>query len=90
MEGISIFAAQDAEDERTKEECCPGKPIIIFTSAPSVSVRLINPQPSSAHFSWTLPIQNDDTLASLRTRMQKEKFVKGKKILMHLRIEIYY
>ncbi|CAG7727120.1 unnamed protein product [Allacma fusca] len=84
LEGIVVRSAQDSNEEKVKEECCPGKPLISFDNAPSVAVRVVNSQPLSGHFTWSVPIMNGDTVGRVLTRMQKERYVKDtSKITLH-------
>jgi leucyl-tRNA synthetase len=76
LEGITIKPAQESKDDKVKEECCPGKPLISFEVAPSVTIRILNHQPLSGHFSWNISIMNGDSLNRMRLRMQKEKYIK--------------
>ena len=42
-----------------------------------MSVRILNHQPASGHFSWNVSVMNGDTVNRVKQRMQKEKYVKG-------------
>ncbi|XP_052794982.1 leucine--tRNA ligase, cytoplasmic-like [Mya arenaria] len=71
LEGVDIRLAEEAKEDKVKEDCCPGKPFIAFTTQPSVSVRFVNPQPCSGLFEVQLPVFKDDSLVKVRARLQK-------------------
>ncbi|CAF0827283.1 unnamed protein product [Adineta ricciae] len=53
------------------EEILPGKPLIHFRHEPMISIRLINRQPYSGHFEWTIPVINGDTVEKLEQRLRR-------------------
>ncbi|KAH3839433.1 leucine--tRNA ligase, cytoplasmic-like [Dreissena polymorpha] len=71
LERVDVCFAEEADGDKVKEECCPGKPFITFRTEPSVMVRFINPQPSSGLFEVKLPIFQGDTLEQVKSRLQK-------------------
>lgn len=70
LEQIDVVSASDAAD-RIKEDCCPGKPFIVFKTEPSISVFLVNPQPASGHFSSRMAIRQGDSRHSIIRRLMK-------------------
>ncbi|XP_077984982.1 leucine--tRNA ligase, cytoplasmic-like [Glandiceps talaboti] len=72
LESIDVKFSEEA-DTKIREECCPGKPFSMFSSQPSVDVRISNPQASSGHFNLVVPIQEGDTLEKVTTRMAKQE-----------------
>uniref|UniRef100_A0A8C5QZV6 leucine--tRNA ligase n=1 Tax=Leptobrachium leishanense TaxID=445787 RepID=A0A8C5QZV6_9ANUR len=70
LDQIEMKFASEADD-KIKEECCPGKPFSVFRSEPGVSVFLVNPQPSNAHFSTRLAIRQGDNKDSIIRRLMK-------------------
>lgn len=71
LEGVDVKFSEEAEDDKVKDECCPGKPFITFRTEPSVTVRLVNPQPYSGLFEVKLPIFQGDTIHQVKARLQK-------------------
>ncbi|CAK6446187.1 unnamed protein product [Pipistrellus nathusii] len=70
LERIDVKCASEAED-KVREECCPGKPLNVFRTEPGVSVFIVNPQPSSGHFSTKIEIRQGDTRDSIIRRLMK-------------------
>ncbi|POI26138.1 hypothetical protein CIB84_010112 [Bambusicola thoracicus] len=78
LDHIEVKFASEAED-KIKEECCPGKPFSVFRTEPSVSVFLVNPQPSNGHFSTKIEIrQGDNRETVIRRLMKMDRGIKGK------------
>merc|ERR1711990_760524 len=50
LEGVSVAYSETAKDAKTREECCPAEPIIVFRTEPSVSLKAVNVQPRSGLF----------------------------------------
>nr|CAD7411757.1 unnamed protein product [Timema poppensis] len=71
VEDISIQFATEGP-EKTREECCPGRPLISFSVRPSVKLRLTNPQPQNGLFSHILSVGEGDTVAKLAARLARE------------------
>ncbi|XP_043919958.1 leucine--tRNA ligase, cytoplasmic [Protopterus annectens] len=70
LEQIDVVSASDAAD-KIKEECCPGKPFIVFRTEPGVSVFLVNPQPANGHFSCRMEIRQGDSRHTVIRRLMK-------------------
>ncbi|XP_004385002.1 leucine--tRNA ligase, cytoplasmic [Trichechus manatus latirostris] len=70
LEHIEVKFASEAED-KVKEDCCPGKPLNVFRTEPGVLVSLVNPQPSSGHFSTKIEIRQGDNHDSIIRRLMK-------------------
>uniref|UniRef100_A0A8C3L6T8 Leucine--tRNA ligase, cytoplasmic n=1 Tax=Chrysolophus pictus TaxID=9089 RepID=A0A8C3L6T8_CHRPC len=70
LDHIEVKFASEAED-KIKEECCPGKPFSVFRTEPSVSVFLVNPQPSNGHFSTKIEIRQGDNRETVIRRLMK-------------------
>ena len=47
LEGVSVAYSDSAPDAKTREECCPGDPIIVFRAEPAVPLKAVNVQPKS-------------------------------------------
>lgn len=71
MEGVDVKFSEEAEGDKVKDDCCPGKPFITFRTEPSVTVRIVNPQPYSGLFEVKLPIFQGDTIQQVKARLQK-------------------
>ncbi|KAL4230623.1 Leucine--tRNA ligase [Mactra antiquata] len=71
LEGVSIKFSEEADGAKVKEDCCPGKPFVTFSTEPSVTIRMKNPQPSSGLFEVKLPIFQNDTIDKVKTRLMK-------------------
>ncbi|XP_071951783.1 leucine--tRNA ligase, cytoplasmic-like [Antedon mediterranea] len=72
LEGLEVKFSEEG-DAKVKEECCPGKPYSTYYTQPSVSVTMVNPQPGSGFFSFSLPIMQHDTLPKITRRMCKQE-----------------
>ncbi|XP_060564923.1 leucine--tRNA ligase, cytoplasmic-like [Ruditapes philippinarum] len=88
MEGIDIQFSEEADGDKVKDDCCPGKPFITFRTEPSVTVRFVNPQPSSGLFEVKLPVFQGDSIEKVKARLLKTDRSKMKdvatiKILRH-------
>ncbi|EHB17701.1 Leucyl-tRNA synthetase, cytoplasmic [Heterocephalus glaber] len=70
LEHIEVKFASEAED-KVREDCCPGKPLNVFRTEPGVPVSLVNPQPSSGHFSTKIEIRQGDNCDSIIRRLMK-------------------
>ncbi|XP_033622748.1 leucine--tRNA ligase, cytoplasmic isoform X1 [Fukomys damarensis] len=70
LEHIEVKFASEAED-KVREDCCPGKPLNVFRMEPGVPVSLVNPQPSSGHFSTKIEIRQGDNCDSIIRRLMK-------------------
>ncbi|XP_006891166.1 PREDICTED: leucine--tRNA ligase, cytoplasmic isoform X2 [Elephantulus edwardii] len=70
LEHIEVKFASEAED-KIREDCCPGKPLNVFRREPGVLVSILNPQPSSGHFSMKIEIRQGDTRDSIVRRLMK-------------------
>ncbi|KAM9694288.1 leucine--tRNA ligase, cytoplasmic isoform 1-T1 [Trichechus inunguis] len=70
LEHMEVKFASEAED-KVKEDCCPGKPLNVFRTEPGVLVSLVNPQPSSGHFSTKIEIRQGDNHDSIIRRLMK-------------------
>ncbi|KAG8195905.1 hypothetical protein JTE90_001140 [Oedothorax gibbosus] len=72
LEEICCKYAEDSQD-KALEDCCPGEPIIVYSTAPSVSLQLINQQPHNGYFEVELPVYEGSTVSSLMTRLGKSQ-----------------
>ncbi|KAM6148897.1 leucine--tRNA ligase, cytoplasmic [Erethizon dorsatum] len=70
LERIEVKFASEAED-KIREDCCPGKPLSVFTTEPGVPVSLVNPQPSNGHFSTKIEVRQGDNSDSIIRRLMK-------------------
>ncbi|XP_019361916.1 PREDICTED: leucine--tRNA ligase, cytoplasmic isoform X1 [Gavialis gangeticus] len=70
LDHIEVKFASEAED-KIKEDCCPGKPFSTFRMEPSVSVFLVNPQPSNGHFSTKIEVRQGDSRDAIIRRLMK-------------------
>uniref|UniRef100_A0A8C5YG21 leucine--tRNA ligase n=1 Tax=Microcebus murinus TaxID=30608 RepID=A0A8C5YG21_MICMU len=76
LEHIEVKFASEAED-KVREDCCPGKPLNVFRTEPGASVSLVNPQPSSGHFSTKIEIRQGDNCDSIiRSLMKMDRGIK--------------
>lgn len=75
VEQIDIHFTDDNRIDTTTlnnlDDVLPGKPLIHFRHETSVTVRLINRQPYSPNFEWSLPIMNGDTIEKLELRLRR-------------------
>ncbi|GFS89453.1 leucine--tRNA ligase, cytoplasmic [Nephila pilipes] len=65
------FKYTDETEDKALEDCCPGEPIIIYSTASSVSLKLINQQPHNGYVEIQLPIYEGTTASSLISRIRK-------------------
>ena len=87
LEGLEFKFAEEGS-EKVKEECCPGKPFIIYASEPSVSVCFVNPQPCSGHFQLSVPVYQNDKVSKIASRMQRQnRFIKNPRQVKIMRYE---
>jgi len=88
LEGVNVCYSDAAADAKTKEECCPGEPMILFKTEPSVHLKAINVQPQSGLFGLDVPILDGDSPASVSRRMARlERGIKDPKKLKLFRYE---
>lgn len=73
LEGLTVGWTEDCDNERTQEEVVPGEPFITFTTAPSLPITLLNPQPHAGLFQCCLPVYEGDTVAALITRLKRQE-----------------
>lgn len=73
LEQVVVEAAGGAADARVREQCCPGEPLVVFSTAPSVPLMLVNPQPMSGHFQLQLPIMQNDTVDRICARVARQQ-----------------
>ncbi|XP_071786614.1 leucine--tRNA ligase, cytoplasmic-like [Asterias amurensis] len=71
LEGLEVKFSAEAT-EKIQEECCPGTPFSLFRTEPSVTIKLVNPQPHSGHFSLDVPIMQGDTVVKVASRIVKQ------------------
>ena len=75
IEEVDIRLIDENESEAANivnlEEILPGKPLIHFRHEPMISIRLINQQPCSDHFEWTISVINGDTVEKLEQRLRR-------------------
>ncbi|XP_071546480.1 leucine--tRNA ligase, cytoplasmic isoform X1 [Panulirus ornatus] len=85
LEGLQMFWTEDCDNERTQEEVVPGEPFLTFTSASSVVLSFINPQPHVGLFHCHLPIYENDTLVSVAAclRRQERSLKSNMKVTFH-------
>jgi len=85
LEGVSVAYSDSAPDAKTREECCPGDPIIVFRAEPAVQLKAVNVQPKSGLFGLSIPILNGDSVSSIAKRMSRlERGIKDPK-----RVKLY-
>merc|ERR1719391_956034 len=83
LEGLNL--AWSTELGEKGEDCRPGQPLIAFSCAESVKMKLTNNQPFTGLFEVCLPILEGDSLSKLLHRMARmEKLIKDLK-----RLELY-
>ncbi|KAF8792340.1 leucine--tRNA ligase, cytoplasmic-like [Argiope bruennichi] len=70
-----LFKYTDESDDKTLEDCCPGEPIIVYSTAPSVTLKLINQQPCSGYMEIELPVYDGTTVPGLISRIRKTQKV---------------
>ena len=61
----------DATITENLENILPGKPLVQFRHEPLIMIRLINRQPYSANFEWSIPLINGDTIEKLEQRLRR-------------------
>ncbi|CAF3565723.1 unnamed protein product [Rotaria socialis] len=75
VEQIEIHLTDGNDNETaavsTVEDIIPGKPLVHFRHEASVTIRLINRQPYTSNFEWSLPIMNGDTIEQLESRLRR-------------------
>jgi len=81
LERIEIKCSDDATDEKTKEECVPGEPFIVFSVGSSKRIYLSNPQPSSGCLSGSVNVLDEDFVKQIKNRMVSAKIVKSTNVL---------
>lgn len=70
LEGVAVVFSEEA-DEKVRDECCPGKPFISYSTEPSVVLRMVNQQQCNGLFEVALPFFEGDTTAKITTRLAK-------------------
>ncbi|EMP40904.1 Leucyl-tRNA synthetase, cytoplasmic [Chelonia mydas] len=70
LDHIEVKFASEADD-KIKEDCCPGKPFSVFRMEPSISLFLVNPQPSNGHFSTKIEVRQGDGRDAIIRRLMK-------------------
>ncbi|GAB1604520.1 leucine--tRNA ligase, cytoplasmic-like [Argonauta hians] len=73
---LKIRFSNEANDKKITETCCPGKPIISYTSEPA-TIRLINNQPMKTALEFDLPVKNGYKTKDLIEGICKEYGVKN-------------
>ena len=68
------------------EDILPGEPIVHFRHEESITIRLINRQPYSPNFEWSLPVMNGDTIDKLEARLRRQ----GDRQLKNKTIRLFY
>ena len=77
LEGMDLKFSEEADTEKTQEECRPGVPYVTFRRDPSVQMTLTNNQPHSGLFGISFPILQGDTVDKIAKRLARtEKNVK--------------
>ncbi|XP_069996006.1 leucine--tRNA ligase, cytoplasmic [Penaeus vannamei] len=71
LEGLELRWTEECDNERTKEEVVPGEPYLTFSVAPNVAMSLVNPQPHLGLFNCKVPIYDNDTPASVASRLKR-------------------
>lgn len=61
----------DAAIIENVENILPGKPLVLFRQEPLTMIRLINRQPYSANFEWSIPLIDGDTIEKLEQRLRR-------------------
>ncbi|GIY96883.1 leucine--tRNA ligase, cytoplasmic [Caerostris extrusa] len=73
------FKYTDESNDKILEDCCPGEPIIIYSTAPSIPLKLINQQPCNGYVEIQLPIYEGTTVPGLISRVRKTQKVPDSK-----------
>ena len=77
MDYLTIRSTDESEDEKIKEECCPGNPFIGFSVQDYLIISVKNVQPSSGYFSANVRVMEGDNIENVQNRMKREGIVKG-------------
>ncbi|XP_054718964.1 leucine--tRNA ligase, cytoplasmic-like [Uloborus diversus] len=65
------FKYTDEATDKALEDCCPGEPIIVYSTAPSLPLRLINQQPCSGYFEMEIPIYDGTEVSNVVSHICK-------------------
>jgi len=78
LEELTVRSTEEPglDDEKLRELCCPGKPLITFSTPFKLPLEMINPQPSSGLWSTTSFLLNGDTVGKLKERLVRQKVIK--------------
>lgn len=71
LEGVAVAFSETAPDTKTREECCPGEPLIVFRTEESVSIKALNVQPQSGLFALALSVLEGDSSSSIARRLAR-------------------
>ena len=71
LEGVEVRWSEECDVERTREEVVPGEPFLTLSTWPSVSVKLVNPQPQLGLFNCLVPVYAGDSVAHLAHRLRR-------------------
>lgn len=70
LENVS-FKYSDESQEKALEDCCPGEPIIIYSTEPSLKLKLINQQPGNGCFEMDLCIYDGTCVSNVISHICK-------------------
>lgn len=79
LQDIEFWYSEETGPEYLRDECCPGKPHILFTKG--IFLRLDNPQPHSGLYSRSLLIQDGDTAQSVVDKVKIQLKTLGTKVI---------
>lgn len=72
LDGMEVKWSNEA-NEKTQEECRPGVPFVVFWTAPSVPLTMVNNQPQNGLFQLTCPILDEDTCLTIAKRLERQE-----------------
>jgi len=80
LKDIEFWYAEETGLESFRDECCPGKPHILFTKG--IMLRLDNPQRQSGMYQRTLLIENGVTVQSVIDKIAVQLKTLGDKVIV--------
>ena len=85
LEELIVKWSEESELERTKEEVVPLEPFLTFTTAPSLPLKLVNPQAHKGLFNYSVPVYENDTSQIIINRFRRlERTIKpSMKLSLH-------
>lgn len=67
------FKYADESEARIQEDCCPQEPFIVYrVDQWTPTLQCINQQPLTPAFELSMPVSDNESVASLATRLLKE------------------